>query len=72
MGRRAGYSGGEKFKPHNLSSVFLGTALLWFGWMGFNGGSELASNLRAVIAIVNTNLVKIIFLTYLIIPKGCL
>jgi Amt family ammonium transporter len=54
-GKRTGY-GSEEFKPHNLSSVFLGTALLWFGWFGFNGGSELAANARAVLAIVNTNL----------------
>jgi Amt family ammonium transporter len=33
-GKRHGF-GQEEFKPHNLSSVFLGTALLWFGWFGF-------------------------------------
>lgn len=32
-GKRHGL-GNEHFKPHNLSSVFLGTALLWFGWFG--------------------------------------
>ena len=39
-GKRIDY-GKEPYRPHNLSSVFLGTALLWFG---FNGGSALGAN----------------------------
>ncbi|KAJ9076257.1 ammonium transporter [Entomophthora muscae] len=54
VGRREGH-GTEEFKPHNMSNVLLGTALLWFGWFGFNGGSALAANVRAVVACVNTN-----------------
>ncbi|KAI8868069.1 ammonium transporter [Ramicandelaber brevisporus] len=45
-------SGGEKNVPHNMSNVVLGTSLLWFGWFGFNGGSALAANVRAVMACV--------------------
>ncbi|KAJ3270380.1 hypothetical protein HDU76_011171, partial [Blyttiomyces sp. JEL0837] len=42
--------GQEEFKPHNLANVFLGTALLWFGWFAFNGGSALAGTARAAMA----------------------
>jgi len=41
--------------PHNLPFVVLGTALLWFGWFGFNAGSALAANGLAVNAFVVTN-----------------
>jgi Amt family ammonium transporter len=41
--------------PHNLPFVVLGTALLWFGWFGFNSGSSLAANGLAVNAFVVTN-----------------
>lgn len=46
----------HEFKPHNMSNVMLGTALLWFGWFGFNGGSALSSNTRAAMACIVTNL----------------
>ncbi len=54
---RRGY-GTERlaYKPHNTSYVILGTVFLWFGWFGFNGGSALAANLRAVQACIVTNL----------------
>ncbi|KDN53302.1 ammonium transporter [Tilletiaria anomala UBC 951] len=56
LGPRHGY-GTERllFKPHNVSHVVLGTAFLWFGWMGFNGGSTFAANLRAGMSIATTN-----------------
>ncbi|MEW6515623.1 MAG: ammonium transporter [candidate division FCPU426 bacterium] len=41
--------------PHNMTMVLLGTALLWFGWFGFNAGSALAANGLAITAFVNTN-----------------
>lgn len=44
------------FKPHNVVNVVLGTALLWIGWFGFNGGSALGANLRGVSACVSTHL----------------
>ncbi|PCH45136.1 ammonium transporter [Wolfiporia cocos MD-104 SS10] len=57
LGRRRGY-GTERlaYKPHNTSYVVLGTVFLWFGWFGFNGGSALSANLRAVQACIVTNL----------------
>mmetsp|Transcript_121639 Transcript_121639/g.295202 ORF Transcript_121639/g.295202 Transcript_121639/m.295202 type:complete len:456 (+) Transcript_121639:106-1473(+) len=42
--------------PHNVPFVALGTALLWFGWFGFNGGSALAMGRTAVAAAVNTEI----------------
>lgn len=42
--------------PHNVNNIILGTALLWFGWFGFNGGSALGGNLRAVSAIASTHM----------------
>lgn len=42
------------FRPHNVSVILLGTVFLWFGWLGFNGGSAFGSNLRAVMACWNS------------------
>lgn len=46
----------EDDAPHNVNNVVLGTALLWIGWFGFNGGSALGGNLRAVSAITSTHI----------------
>lgn len=42
-------------KAHNVTLVFLGTVLIWFGWFGFNGGSALNATVRAMYAAFNTN-----------------
>ena len=55
VGKRRGY-GSENLSPHDLSLAVIGTGLLWVGWMGFNGGSALGANSRAVMAIVATHL----------------
>jgi Amt family ammonium transporter len=54
IGRREGIDK-EEPTPSNIPYVILGTALLWFGWFGFNAGSSLAANGVAVIAMVSTN-----------------
>ncbi|KAJ0328687.1 hypothetical protein COL5a_005005 [Colletotrichum fioriniae] len=58
LGKRTGYNSvhGLPYRPHNVTHVVLGTVFLWVGWFGFNGGSALASNIRAVMACFNTNL----------------
>jgi ammonium transporter, Amt family len=54
IGKRKGYPH-KAVPPHNLPHTVLGTALLWFGWFGFNAGSALAANGLAVNAFVVTN-----------------
>ncbi|MBN1596151.1 ammonium transporter [candidate division FCPU426 bacterium] len=55
LGKRRGLGNGT-ILPHNLTMVLIGTALLWFGWFGFNAGSALAANGLAVSAFVVTNI----------------
>lgn len=45
----------EDSENHNVTSIVLGTTLLWFGWFGFNGGSAQGANLRAVSAVLATH-----------------
>src|SRR5215467_11623663 len=53
LGRRTGWPK-ENVKPHNVPMVALGAGLLWFGWFGFNAGSELTADRITAIAFVNT------------------
>ncbi|WP_438854828.1 ammonium transporter [Agromyces sp. M3QZ16-3] len=53
LGRRVGFGKGAHI-PHNPPYVLLGAGLLWFGWFGFNAGSELAADGTAAMAFVNT------------------
>lgn len=52
--KRKGF-GQIAMEPHNIAYTVLGASLLWVGWFGFNGGSALAANGTAVLALVNTN-----------------
>ena len=53
LGKRVGFQKGITV-PHNPPFVLLGAGLLWFGWFGFNAGSELAADNTAALAFVNT------------------
>jgi Amt family ammonium transporter len=53
LGRRIGYPR-DSFKPHNVPFVALGAGLLWFGWFGFNAGSELTADAITAVAFINT------------------
>lgn len=55
IGKRKGYPT-HAMPPHNLTYTCIGTGLLWVGWFGFNGGSELAADGRAVNAVFSTHL----------------
>ncbi len=53
VGKRLGF-GREAIKPHNVTMTFVGAAMLWVGWFGFNAGSNLESNAGAALAFINT------------------
>ena len=55
LGKRRGW-GKDPMRPHNLPLVLLGAGLLWFGWFGFNAGSELAADGTAALAFMNTQI----------------
>lgn len=52
------YVGRRKFfdSPHNIPFIALGAGLLWFGWYGFNAGSELKVDDVTALAFLNTTL----------------
>jgi Amt family ammonium transporter len=53
LGKRIGWPR-DSFKPHNVPFVALGAGLLWFGWFGFNAGSELTVDGITGLAFINT------------------
>lgn len=53
LGRRRGFEV-MSYRPHNVPFVVLGATLLWFGWFGFNAGSEFAADGVAGLALLNT------------------
>lgn len=57
LGKRTGYGTPKlNYRPHNVTHIVIGSVFLWVGWFGFNAGSALSANLRAVMAAVVTNL----------------
>lgn len=57
LGKRAGHgTQALNFRPHNVTHIVIGTVFLWVGWFGFNAGSALSANLRAIMAAVVTNI----------------
>jgi len=55
LGKRLGF-GHEPMPPHNLTYTYIGAAMLWVGWFGFNAGSAGAADLRAANAFVTTHM----------------
>lgn len=53
VGKRFGFTKGMH-APHNVPLTLIGAAILWFGWFGFNAGSEMAADGVAALAFVNT------------------
>lgn len=55
IGKRKGYPD-TPMPPHNMTMTLTGTAMLWVGWFGFNGGSALAANGNAAMAVTVTQI----------------
>lgn len=56
VGPRLSFKNPKINQPNNLALSLVGASLLWVGWFGFNGGSALAANSSAVMAIVVTQI----------------
>ena len=55
LGKRLGF-GKENFAPHSMVMTFIGTAMLWVGWYGFNAGSACAADGVAANAFTTTTI----------------
>lgn len=55
IGNRKGFATAA-MTPHNLSMSVVGAGMLWVGWFGFNGGSALAANGDAAMALLATHI----------------
>jgi Amt family ammonium transporter len=55
VGKRFGFAKGMH-APHSIPLVLIGAAILWFGWFGFNAGSELMADGTASLAFINTGI----------------
>jgi ammonium transporter, Amt family len=55
LGKRRGFPE-HPHPPHRPGMVFIGAAMLWVGWFGFNGGSQLAANGAAAMTVLVTHL----------------
>jgi Amt family ammonium transporter len=53
VGKRSGY-GRDNMAPHSMTLTMVGASILWFGWFGFNAGSNLEANGGAALAMINT------------------
>ncbi|MDR0941627.1 MAG: ammonium transporter [Bacteroidales bacterium] len=56
LGKREGYKSHRPVTPNNIPFVFIGAAMLWLGWIGFNAGSGLAADGLAANAFLVTHL----------------
>ncbi len=54
IGRRDGFPH-DQHPPHNPGMTMIGAGMLWVGWYGFNGGSALAANGDAAMALLVTH-----------------
>ncbi len=55
IGKRRGF-GKQAMPPHNLTMTVIGAGMLWVGWFGFNGGSALAADGNAAMAMLATHI----------------